>query len=126
MEKEIELTCKLWADQIGSKHDMGDAVGNVFANLSSDKRSGPTQEQLENFKQALAKKLRGEVDKWGTGRRIMLLTDYNPCEILLEAANEAGIDECLIPIKSHTYTFPGHIDYCFGYSSKPERVEVNR
>ena len=136
MKQEIRIAAKLWREQIeNGSQDMGEFMGNIFANLLKNSVPKPSNEQLDTFENVLCREMEREIvecDTWNIEKPMfgectfgrMIGTDYDPDPILQTALNESDINYGLVPIKSTTWCSPGYVYYSFGYGKKPEKIEV--
>jgi 2-methylcitrate dehydratase PrpD len=129
MEKNIELIAQWWADKVTAPSlnwDNGDnsqAGGLTFmlANmLAQQSRNNAPSDAPEKFKAALIKGLKdSQTYQKSNGTHIPFLNvDYHPCEILAQAAAEAGIDASAFPCKSSTQVIDGKALAACGYGAK--------
>lgn len=102
-EEYVEKAVNFWVDKITSNEPQfnGDYSGpSILASIMGTllkKDSKPTEEQIEMFKKELH-------DLIVTKEPYMIITDYDPDEILSEAAEKADIKPTVFPWK-HTMFF---------------------
>ena len=120
-ERVIEVAVNWWADKIGKRHphDNGDnSTASVMACLMADisyKKSTP--EQLDTFKRELKKSIEEEYAKIENRKygKIYLDCDYNPCIMLKESAEIAGISLNNFPFKTSMVISENEVTVSDGY-----------
>ena len=106
VKREMALAmAKWWGERVdgSAHHDNGDhdTMASVFAGILADTMNKPAEKaQIDKFVDVLAEKIEQEFEKRNYGR-INLDCDYNPCRMLREAAQEAGIDPSNFPWKTN-------------------------
>lgn len=104
LEKEaIEKAVNWWAEKIleDRPHSNGDDnFTSITACLLADMgRQNITSDQADTFKKALAKRMT-EYAESGRFNHFSIMSDYGPCGMLIDAANEAGISAANFPFKT--------------------------
>lgn len=122
IRNEAQIAARWWVDRLreGAKHDAGDAVINVFASFANQYIDQPAPEQVDAFESALRAVVNAQFNPefpWVT-----LATDYGPDSLLGQAADAAGINDRLLPIKTIMNIKPGSVMVSYGYGA--EFVEV--
>lgn len=98
-----------WADKINKPepHSNGDnSAASVFACLFADMMQEKiTEQQILTFRAALAEKIdeqiAREIEVGYSGVLVYLACDYHPCDMLFDAAQEAGISKSNFPYKTN-------------------------
>lgn len=105
-----------WAEKIGGNtiHDNGDdSFGSVLAGLLADTMiKKPTVEQLESYREFLAKEILKVLEKRGS---MFLSCDYSPDGILTKAAKASGIELANYPWKTNMMIDDNKIRVSEGY-----------
>lgn len=122
MTEQQRITAALWwSDRLrkGAKQDNGDKTftGAMVSAMATMKGNGAKDEEVDRFEVALLKILEEkDVD--------IISTDYHPCPILQEAANEAGIPASCgpFPMKTIMWIQGGKVEVKYGYGAKIERL----
>jgi hypothetical protein len=122
MNDEIAAAVNWWADQLRgpAKMDNGDAFG------SAKDLPPVTEEQIEKFKASLTEKLPAYLGRYWNPEDPLcgsyfrtLSVDYDPCALLSDAADYAGIDAqgLRFPIKTVMWIDPGEVRVACGYGA---------
>lgn len=102
-ETAIKTAAKWWADKLRSRapHSNGDnALSSVFACMLADiGTEEATEDKLAVFTSELEHQIREHMDNVN-GRYVWLGSDYGPCTMLGESADEAGINRLNFPFKT--------------------------
>ena len=100
-EEMARAAARWWRDKIdgGARHDNGDdSLTSRMACLMADCLNEPTDaDHLDLFERELVRMLLKEDEGWGG---LTLVSDYGPDELLLSAANAAGISPRNFPYKT--------------------------
>jgi hypothetical protein len=138
---EARAAARWWADQLTADepHRTGDAMSEAFATFARSKTAAPTADQVETFRAsleaAILRMLRGpdssweaavaaREPRWGAAFRTVA-TDYGPEGILKEAAEAAGINTLLLPVKTCMWVNPGSVRVSHGYNSAEVEVDLD-
>ena len=130
----------LWVDSIENKmipeySDNGDKTANgrfaYLLKLSLKSGLDVYKNQIQDFKKLLTKYIEDRIfdDKFNS---IDLSTDYNPCWDLSDICEKSGINENLMPWKSHTTAYYDNennvntLYWKFGYSGKIMQIWENQ
>lgn len=132
MKKEIKLIAGWWAAQLmrptfdnGDNSTTGGMTMGLMAMIAAQHVHEVTEESIAVFKQSLTSQMEEYFDKWGVLPE--LFVDYHAHDMLLTAANIAGINESLFPIKSGTFMSDGKPYRRLGYGGeKTEIVDQNQ
>lgn len=102
-KEAIEKAVNWWAEKIleDRPHSNGDdSFTSITACLLADMgRQNITSDQADTFKKALAKSMT-EYAESGRFNHFSIMSDYGPCGMLIDAANEAGISAANFPFKT--------------------------
>lgn len=102
-KEAIEKAVNWWAEKIleDRPHSNGDdSFTSITACLLADMgRQNITSDQADTFKKALAKRMT-EYAESGRFNHFSIMSDYGPCGMLIDAANEAGISAANFPFKT--------------------------
>lgn len=79
----------------------------------------PSKEQLITFEKALAKLIKDELK---TKNEVIVKVDYDPNELLLNAAKEAGISKTVFPWKTIVWVKDNKVTVRDGYNAKVEII----
>lgn len=98
-ETAIKTAAKWWTDKLRQRapHDNGDrscGLAMLFADMLTTPMS---EDQLNKFQEALEKEIAKEMERYG---QITLGCDYVPCNVLRNAAVQAGINTNNFPFKT--------------------------
>lgn len=126
-EQAIKTAVKWWSDKLRSRarHDNGDtSFASLFACVLADQLSKPiTDEQLEVFAAELTKILEVHLNEH---RYALLMVDYDPCKMLYDAAEAAGISAHNFPYKTDVMVENRNDDYAVlvsdGYAQPYEKL----
>lgn len=125
MEKSYEVAANWWATRIKNfkRFDNGESDKNNFlASLLATQNalnSMPSEEQLITFEKALAKLIKDELK---TKNEVIVKVDYDPNELLLNAAKEAGISKTVFPWKTIVWVKDNKVTVRDGYNAKVEII----
>lgn len=122
MKREIaEKAAKWWGDILCHHHDNGaNDEANGMAMMLADllaMSNKPTDEQISKFVEVLTNKLECMDD-----HTVTMYCDYHPDMILLDVANEIGIDESVFPYKTGMTIFGDKVTVRAGYGA--QSVEI--
>ena len=98
-ETAIKTAAKWWTDKLRQRapHDNGDRSCD-FAMLLADLLTTPmSEDQLNKFQEALEKEIDLNMAAYGL---CILGCDYAPCNVLTNAADQAGINTHNFPFKT--------------------------
>ena len=110
-----------WTDQLKSssvKHDNGTSDSSLLAVLAfcGPSSNNYTDEQLDRFRSHLANHIESEIKEWGD---CLISTDYDPQDILIEAAEQSGIKlrSLELPWKTWTRATADKVILSHGYAA---------
>ena len=108
-KEEVIITASMWwADKLRKRqpHNNGDhSKSSIIACMLADLGTkNVTEEQYKVFEHELAVGIEKEYDEYVVKHNFQCIyigCDYDPCYILAEAANKAGISTLNFPFKTH-------------------------
>lgn len=117
-ERVAKLTAKWWRKKLECcHHDNGDtSSSSSFACFMADmlaQKHAPTKSQLDIFENELTRLIM-ESKMFN----VYLRCDYNPCQMLSDAAEVANINPCCFPFKTNTSTIEDRVEVSDGYCAK--------
>ena len=131
MKKEIEAAVNWWAEQLnGTKQDNGDFIHNAFMSMIKYEPAMP--HQIAQFKANLSKAIEHRIKdqykdifqgltNWYPSDPIRgsafrnICVDYGADQILMDAAEKAGIHGERFPVKTSMWIDPGSVRVGHGY-----------
>lgn len=130
-EIAIKTAAKWWTDKLRERapHDNGDnSRSNQLAMILADMLTTPmSEDQLNRFRKALEEGIDQNLKKYGDAYGGSMGCDYGPCNLLREAAVQAGINLNNFPYKTHMHIKKSGDDYTVlasdGYAQPFEKVK---
>lgn len=130
-ETAIKTAAKWWTDKLRerSPHDNGDkSRTSAFAMILADMLTTPmSEDQLNRFQKALEDGIDQDLKKYGEKYGGTMGCDYGPCNLLSDAAEQAGINPNNFPYKTHMHIKKNGDDYTVlvsdGYAQPFEKVK---
>jgi len=122
-KKELaKATAQWWRSQLTcARHDNGDnSFSSILSGILADTiamKNEPTVDQLDKFEEVLTNALLND-----DSPTIFLDCDYNPCRMLSEAAEAAGINTMVFPWKTNSRTTETELLVSEGYGSSYRRI----
>lgn len=121
-----------WCERIdgAARQDVGErsktgAMIDGMASLLAHQRA-PAHHLIERFRVELTRILHERYERLDerVRRNLWLGVDYHPSQELADAAERAGIDHAVFPIKSGMWVYPDYVDAKHGYTGAVERIYV--
>lgn len=126
IHEAAEVAAEWWSKKISgyTRHDNGDSsLSSSWAMLLADiGQEAPSEEQVETFKAAVIKGIEESLYK----PPACLYSDYGPGGVLLDAANEAGINVLNFPFKTNMLVEPKQVRVSAGYAQPYETIWEKR
>lgn len=122
-EKLIETAVEWWVKKVTEKahHDNGDnSKDSSLAMLLADLGAEPVSDaKAEIFRNVLVELIIDSLDRMGM---VSLDVDYNPCTILVEAAEKAEISEFNFPYKTSMIITETEVNVYDGYAAPKQTI----
>lgn len=122
MQEEIKAAVQWWKQQLSGtpSHDAGDNDLNMWLMLMQARQPDNHHDNIEKFGEILTEKLLAETEQQQTSYPdekpyLSLYTDYNPEDMLEDAADAAGVHG--FPVKTIMSITPNKVTVAKGYGA---------
>lgn len=123
-----------WVEQVRSKPEQrmtcrGDSATDLVMNVWTQSQSAATNEGLEKFQAVLEQEIIEGLAELESGEgwandSFHLHCDYEPQGSLLVAAQEAGVNLRLFPIKTRMWVYADKVEVRVGYGGTLEELPI--